>query len=409
MTINDPVIGPDLSREALAGVRVLDAATLGAAPFAAAMLAEFGAEVIKIEDPKHGDPLRDWGPQKDGFGLMWKTLARNKKSITLNLRLEAGQEVFRELVAKSDVLVVNFRPGRLEAWNLGYQQLRTVNPGLVMLHLTGFGQTGAYSDRPGFGTLAEAMSGFSHITGQPGGPPTLPPFMLADGVASLTATWAIMIALYHRDVHGAPGQFIDVSLLEPLMRLLELMYIEYDQTGYLWPRIGNQWKTTVPRNTYLTRDDKWIAMSGSSPSVALRVFDAIGRPELANNPDFATAQGRLANADEIDSIVAAWIREHDLEDALATFVRAEVAAGPVYDAAQVMNDIHVKTRGIFTAVPDPDLRSVTVQTPVPRMSDTPGRIKHLGVALGSHNPEIYEGLLQYSAEKSAALKAAGVI
>lgn len=394
---------------ALAGVRVLDVGTLAAAPLAATFLGEFGAEVIKIEHPDGGDPLREWGPKRNHVGLMWKSISRNKKSITLDLHPPDGQELFRQLVARSDVVVTNFRPGRLERWNLGYDSLKEVNPRLVMLHVTGFGREGPYSSRPGFGTLAEALSGFAHVVGEPGGPPTLPPFMLADGVAALTGAYAVMFALYHRDVHGGTGQLIDLSLVEPLMRLLELIYLEYDQLGRLAQRNGNRWDITSPRNAYRTRDGKWVAMSGSSPSVALRLFAAIGRPELVDDPAYATAQARLEHADEIDAMVADWIGGRDLDEVLTTFEREQVAVAPIYDAKQMLDDPHFQTRGSFLRVTDTDLGQMLIQAPVPRLSATPGKVSELGPALGAHNQEIYLELLGLDEERYQELTEKGVI
>ncbi len=271
----------------LDGIRVLDVATLAAAPLAATYLGEFGADVIKIEQPDGGDPIRTWGNQVDGVGLMWKSLGRNKRSITLNLRVAEGQALLRRLVEHADVVIVNTRPATLRKWGLDYPALRAVNDKIVMLHITGYGLTGPKSERPGFGTLGEAMSGFANITGEAGGPPTLPPFMLADGVASLNAAYAVMMALYHRDVHGAPGQLIDINLIDPLARLLEQTLLGYDQLGLVPTRAGNRWDISAPRNTYRTADGRWLAMSGSSPQLALRVFRAIGRADLVDDADFS--------------------------------------------------------------------------------------------------------------------------
>lgn len=398
-----------LSNGALSGVRVVDAATLGAAPLAAALLSEFGAEVIKVEQPKGGDPLRQWGAQKNGIGLMWKSLGRNKKSITLDFHQPEGRELLQELVRHSDVLVVNTRPGTLKRWGLDYEHLREINEGLVMLHITGFGQGGPYSDRPGFGTLGEAMSGFAHMTGQPDGPPTLPPFMLADASASLTATYAVAMALYHRDVHGASGQFIDVNLIEPLARILEQSVLVYDQLGDILERSGNRWDLSAPRNAYQTKDGRWLAMSGSAPAAALRVFRAIGRPDMAQNPEYTDAQKRLQHADEIDQVVAEWIAEHTLEEAMVVFEREEVAAAPIYDPAQLLEDPHLQARQMHLSVPDPDLGYMRVQAPVPRLSDTPGEVHHLGPSLGAYNREVYLERLGLTEDQLEKLQSRGVI
>ena len=269
---------------ALAGLRVIDAATLAAGPLIATWMGEQGAEVIKVEQPDGGDPLRQWGAQRDGIGLMWKSVARNKKCVTLNLRLEAGRDLLRSLTRQADVLIMNLRPSTLRKWDLEYESLAAANPRLVMVHVTGYGAGGPKSDWPGFGTLGEAMSGFAHLTGTPDGPPTLPSFMLADGVAALNATYAVMMALYHRDAHGGPGggrgQLIDINLIEPLARLLEQSVLTYDQLGTIPVRTGNRWDISAPRNTYQTSDGRWLAMSGSAPTIAMRALRAVGRPEL---------------------------------------------------------------------------------------------------------------------------------
>jgi crotonobetainyl-CoA:carnitine CoA-transferase CaiB-like acyl-CoA transferase len=398
-----------MPEQALTGIKVLDAATLAAGPLVATWLGEFGAEVIKVEQPDGGDPLRQWGAQKDGVGLMWKSLGRNKKSVTLNLRRTAGRELLRDLVRRTDVLIMNLRPSTLAGWGLDYPSLAEENRGLVMVHVTGFGADGPKSDRPGFGTLGEAMSGFAHITGQPDGPPTLPSFMLADGVAALNATYAVMMALYHRDVHAGAGQLIDLNLIEPLARLIEQPVLTFDQLGAIPGRTGNRWDISAPRNTYRTKDGHWLAMSGSAPTVAMRALRAVGRADLVADPRFAEAQQRLRNAAEIDAIMAAWIAERTLADVMTVFEQAEVAAAPVYDAEQLLADPQLQARGVYPRVPDADLGSMRVQAPVPRLSATPGRIEHLGPALGEHNDEIYGGLLGLDEDRRRQLRDEGVI
>lgn len=393
----------------LSEVRVVDAATLVAGPMVATCLGEFGAEVIKVEQPQGGDPLRQWGAQRNGAGLMWKSIARNKKSVTADLRVEAGRELLRDLVAVSDVLIVNLRPSTMRRWGLTYGELRTRNEGLVMVHVTGFGAGGPKSDLPGFGTLGEAMSGFAHLTGQAGGPPTLPSFMLADGVAALTATYAVMIALFHRETNDAAGQLIDINLIEPLARLIEQPVLSYDQFGVVARRAGNRWDISAPRNTYRTADDEWIALSGSSPSIAARAMSAIGHPEFADDPRFADPQRRLENAGELDRLMAEWVAGRTLDDVMAAFQEHGVAAAPVYDVRQLVEDKHLAARGMFVRVPDPDLGRLLVQGPVPRLSDSPGRLDHLGPALGEHNEPVYRDLLGIDGARFAGLRADGAI
>lgn len=393
----------------LDGIRVIDAASLAAGPLMATYLGELGAEVIKIEQPAGGDPIRKWGAQKDGHGLMWKSVGRNKRSATLDLRQPRGQELLRSLSAKADVVIVNTRYSTWEKWGLGYDELSRDNPGLVMLHVTGFGADGPYSDRPGFGTLSEAMSGFAHTTGQADGPPTLPSFMLADGVAALTGTYAILAALYHRDVHGGTGQLVDLSLVEPLSRLLEQSTLVYDQLGVVQTRFGNKWDISAPRNTYQTSDGKWIAVSGSAPTVAKRIFIAIGRPDLADGPEFGDPQARLKNADAVDATVAEWVAARTLDEVMAIFEREQVAAAPVYDAEQLINDPHLAARGTYAPVEDSDLGPMRLQAPVPRFSSTPAQIKHTGRELGADNEYVYRKILDLDEGQFDALRTECVI
>jgi crotonobetainyl-CoA:carnitine CoA-transferase CaiB-like acyl-CoA transferase len=304
---------------------------------------------------------------------------------------------------------MNMRPSTMTRWGLDYPHLSADNRGLVMVHVTGFGADGPKSDRPGFGTLGEAMSGFAHITGHPEGPPTLPSFMLADGVAALNATYAVMMALYHRDVRAGTGQLIDINLIEPLARLIEQPVLTFDQLDTVTGRTGNRWDISAPRNTYRTKDGHWLAMSGSAPTVAMRALRAVGRPELTADPRFAEAQQRLRNAAEIDAIMAAWIGERTLADAMAVFEQAEVAAAPVYDAEQLMADPQLQARNVYPSIADPELGAMRVQAPVPRLSATPGRVEHLGPGLGEHNDEVYGGLLGLDDARRRQLHEDGVI
>ncbi len=403
MAEGDPGRGP------LLGLRVIEAATLAAGPMVGTALGEFGAEVIKVEAPVAGDPMRTWGDRRDGIGLVWKSVSRNKRCVTLDLRQAAGQELFHQLLDCSDVLVVGNRPSALARWGIDYESVHRDHPRVVMLHLTGYGRGGPKSDRPGYGTLAEAMSGFAHVTGQPDGPPTLPPFMLADGVASLAGTYAVMMALYHRDVHGADGQLIDVNLIEPLARLIESSTLSFDQLGVSPGRVGNRLDASAPRNAYRTADDRWLAVSSASPTIAMRVYRAIDRPELAENPDYVDPVQRQGRALEVDQLVADWVVQRSLAEAMAVFEQAEVTAAPVYDAEQLRADEHLQARGTFIGLEDPDLGPMTVQAPIAQMSDTPGRVEHLGRSLGADNEAVYTELLGLDADRLAALQAAGVI
>jgi crotonobetainyl-CoA:carnitine CoA-transferase CaiB-like acyl-CoA transferase len=399
---------PEAARP-LDGLRVIDAATLAAGPRAAAVLGEFGAEVIKVEQPGSGDPMRTWGNRKRGIGLFWKSISRNKRCVTCDLRQPEGQALFDELLAVTDVLIVGNRPSALARWGLDYESVHARHPRLVVVHITGYGRGGPNSDRPGYGTLAEAMSGFAQVVGEPDRPPTLPPFMLADGVAAQAAAWSTMMALYHRDLHGGDGQLIDINLIEPLARLIETSPLAYDQLGVVPGRVGNRLPASAPRNAYRTADDKYVAISSASPSIAVRVFEVIGRPDLASDPDYVDPVRREAHGEEVDELVATWVRERTLDDAMAGFLDAEVAAAPSYDARQLLEDEHLVARGTFLRIDDDDLGPIRVQGPVVQMSDTPGRVEHLGRALGADNDAVYGGLLGLDADRLAALRAASVI
>ncbi|MFI5041120.1 MAG: CaiB/BaiF CoA transferase family protein [Acidimicrobiales bacterium] len=396
-------------RGPLHGLRVIEAATLAAGPMVGTALGEFGAEVIKVEQPGTGDPMRTWGDRRDGIGLVWKSVSRNKRCVTLDLGRSEGQDLFHQLLEISDVLVVGNRPSALLRWGIDYGSVHARHPRVVMLHVSGYGAGGPKSDRPGYGTLAEAMSGFAHLTGQHDGPPTLPPFMLADGVASLAATYAVMMALYHRDVHGGQGQLVDVNLIEPLARLIESATLSFDQLGVVPGRVGNRLDASAPRNTYRTADGKWLALSSASPNIAMRLYRAVDRPDLAENPDYVDPVRRRERAVEVDELVAGWVRERTLEEAMKIFEAADVAAAPIYDAQQLLADEHLRARGSFVTVDDPELGPMTVHAPVAVLTETPGRVEHLGRALGADNDAVFGDLLGVEPERVAAMRAAGII
>jgi crotonobetainyl-CoA:carnitine CoA-transferase CaiB-like acyl-CoA transferase len=376
----------------LEGVRVLDLSSLYAGPWIATNLADHGADVIKVEHP-NGDEARRWGMSKGDVPLWWKVISRNKRLVALDLHKPEDRDVVRRLSARADVLIENFRPGRLESWGLGYEELSADNPGLVMVRVTGFGQTGPRRQDPGFGTLAEAFSGFAHMTGAPDGPPTLPPFGLADGIASAVGTSATMMALYWRDTRGGTGQVIDLSLYEPLFSLLGPQVVEYTQTGRVQQRQGNRSPRTAPRNAFQTRDGHYVVLSAGTQQIANRVFTAIERPELAEDSRFGTPAARREHSNEIDALVAEWMSAHDLEDVLDVFARNEAPIAPVYDTSQIVADPHYLARETIVALPDPDLGEVVMQNTLPRMSRTPGRIRHTGrTEVGADNDAIAEWL-----------------
>ena len=394
----------------LEGIRVVDAGQVVAGPFVGQLLGDFGAEVIKIEHPSNGDPYRFYGPRKDGVPLGWKVLARNKKSVTLDLSKPKGQELFRRLVAEADVVIMSFRPPTLERYGFTYEQLAELNPRLVVALVSGFGQTGPYRDRPGFGTLVEAMSGYADLTGEADGPPTLPQFALADSVAALYAAFGVMNALYWRDARdGGLGQCIDVSLLEPLFSILGPLATYYDQVGTLLRRSGSRIYANAPRNVYPTKDGRWLAIAASTQQIAKRCFEAIGRPELFEDERYATAAARVRHVDEVDEIVGNWVGEWTLDEAMEILLRHEVSAAPVLDVRDLLADPHMEARGAIPTVEDPDLGPIRMHGILPSLSRTPGSIRGTGPRLGEHNGEVYGALLGLGGDEFEALRGEGVV
>ena len=404
-----PAPDPDASRPGpLAGIRVLDLGTVYAAPITAMLLGDYGAEVIKIEHPR-GDPARTHGLSKDGHGLWWKVIARNKRTVTLNLSTPDGQDLLRRLAGQADVLVENFRPGVMENWGLGPDRLQQINPGLVMLRVTGFGQSGPYAKRRAFGTLAEAMSGLAHQTGQADGPPTLPPFGLADGVSGVSGALAVMLALYHRDTSGGRGQVIDLALLEPLLGILGPGPSVYDQLGIIAGRHGNRSPSNAPRNTYLTADNRWVAISASATSIAERVMRLVGRADIAEKPWFCSAEQRVQRAELIDRPVAQWIGAHTFTEVVEAFHTAGAALAPVYDVEQLTHDPHVLARDVLTTIQDEDLGPLKMQNLFFRMSRTPGTIRHSGRRLGQDTAAVLAQLAGVNPDDLGPLRERGVI
>jgi formyl-CoA transferase len=392
---------------ALDGLKVLDLASLLAGPLIATTLGDYGAEVVKVEHPR-GDDARRWGKARDGIPLWWKAISRNKKLISLDLHLEEDRAIVRELCLWADVVVENFRPGRLESWGLGYEELSAANPGLIMARVTGFGQTGPNSAQPGFGTLAEAFSGFAALTGQKDGPPTLPPFGLADSIAGLVGVNAVLAALHWRE-HGGEGkgQMIDISLYEPLFSILGPHVIENDQLGLVQTRQGNRSPRTAPRNLFETSDGHWVALSAGTQQIANRMFEAIGRPDLAEDEQFATPRGRHQNADAIDRIVAEGVSAMTLQEALAAFQAVEAPIAPVYTTPQILEDPHYLARGTVATVDDDDLGPVRMQNVVPVLSATPGSIRFTGATDVDHDREEILRLLHGAGEPGTAEETEG--
>jgi crotonobetainyl-CoA:carnitine CoA-transferase CaiB-like acyl-CoA transferase len=389
----------------LDGIRVVDLSRLVAGNMVSLQLADQGAEVVKIEDPRVGDPLRAW--RVKGLSLHWKVYARNKKSLAINLRPQAGRDALMELIARSQVLIENYRPGTLEEMGFGPDVLHARNPGLIIVRITGFGQDGPYRDRPGFGSLVEGMSGFAAKNGYADRPPVLPPLALADMIAGLYGAYAVMIAL--REVErGGKGQVIDLPLLDPIISILGPDAAIYRTTGEKPQRTGSRSLTTSPRNVYGTKDGRFIAISASIQVMAERLFRAIGREDMIDDPRFRTNTDRVRNIDECDGAVAAFIAARTLDENMAVFQAAEVTANPVYEIDQLIADEHVQARGIIVEAPDEEAGSVLMHNVIPRLSGTPGRLRHPAPSLGQHTREVLQEI-GYTTERIAGLAADGVV
>ncbi|GGY83713.1 CoA transferase [Streptomyces olivaceoviridis] len=386
---------------------MLDLATLFAGPMAATLLGDFGAEVIKVEHPRRPDPSRGHGPAKDGVGLWWKVLGRNKRAITLDLSAPGGRATLLRLAATADVVIENFRPGTLEKWDLGWPELSAANPRLVLARVTAFGQFGPCAHRPGFGTLAEAMSGFAAVTGEPDAPPTLPPFGLADSIAGLATAYAVLTALAARERTGA-GQTVDMAIIEPILSVLGPHATWYDQLGYVQERTGNRSANNAPRNTYRTADGTWVAVSTSAQSVAERVLRLVGRPELIEEPWFATGADRAAHADVLDEAVGSWIAGRTRAEVLAAFEEAEAAVAPVQDVRDVLADPQYQALDTVTTVDDPELGPLRMQNVLFRLSATPGGIRWAGRPHGADTDAVLSELGLTPAD-IAALRAEGAL
>jgi crotonobetainyl-CoA:carnitine CoA-transferase CaiB-like acyl-CoA transferase len=374
----------------LDGIRVLDLSRLVAGNMLSLQLADFGADVIKIEDPGKGDPLRDW--RVNGISTHWKVYARNKKSVTLSLRDRDGKDLLMRLVSSAQVFIENFRPGTLEAMGLAPTVLQRHNPGLVIVRVSGWGQDGPYRDRPGFGSLVEGMSGFAAKTGYPDRPPVLPPLALADMIAGLYGATAVLVALREVEVHRGKGQVIDLPLLDPIVSILGPEAAIFKLKGKVTPRSGSRSATSSPRNVFETSDGRWISISASIQAMAERVFCAIGRPDMVDDPRFRTNADRVRNAEACETPLRDFIAQRTLADALAVFEQAEVTAAPVYDIEQFLADPHVQAREIVVDLPDTEMGSVPMHAVVPRLSGTPGAIRTPAPALGEHTHEILSSL-----------------
>jgi crotonobetainyl-CoA:carnitine CoA-transferase CaiB-like acyl-CoA transferase len=390
----------------LSGIRVIDLASFLAAPLASMFLADFGASVVKVERPGTGDESRFWGNDKNGVGLYYKVINRNKKSVTADLRTPFGVEVVKRLVKNADVVCENFRPGTLERWGLGWDVLSEINPGLVMLRVSGFGQTGPHSPRPGFGTLAEAYAGFAYINGDPDRPPILPAFGLADSTTGLMGAYLVMVALAGRAVNGGKGQAIDLAIYEPLFTLLGPQAINFDQLGIVQERTGSRHSFTAPRNCYRTKDGRYVAIAGAAQSTFERMCVALEVPHIPSDPRFKDNRLRMQNNDQLDPLIQEAVGRFALDEVMRRFTEAEAAVAPVNSIDQIFDDPHFAARENIVAVEDDELGGpVRFQNVAGKLSATPGRIRHAGPRLGESNREILLGELGFT---EAELRAASI-
>lgn len=391
----------------LSGVRVLDISTVVAGPFSCTLMADLGAEVLKVEMPGEGDHIRQLPPHKNGVALWSKVANRNKRGVTLDLRQPDGIELLERLLPQYDVLVENFRPGTLDRWGLDLARLRALRPDLIVLRVTGFGQTGPYRSRPGFARIFEAMSGFVNLCGEQDGPPLYPGFPVSDALTGVFGAYAVAAALLHREKHGE-GQEIDLSATEAMLRVLDFMPIEYDQLGVVRTRQGNLNAYSAPSSVYKTRDDKWVVLAVSAPTVFRRLAIAIGRVDLLEDPMYSSNTARIRNRKGIEGIMENWFGAHTLAEASDILMRHEVSFSPIYDMADIAADPHFSAREVLVRIQDEELGEVSMQNVVPRFSATPGRIWRAGPGIGQHNDEVY-GELGLSAAQQAALRSRNII
>jgi len=395
-------------RKPLEGLKVIELGQLIAGPFAGKFFAEFGAEVIKVEPPESGDPLRQWRKLHDGTSLWWYVQNRGKKSVTANLRLPEGQEIVRRLARDADVLIENFRPGTLEKWRLGYEDLAVVNPRLVMLRLSGFGQTGPMREEAGFGAIGESMGGLRYVTGFPDRPPVRPNLSIGDAIASLHGVIGTLMALHHRNASGGRGQVVDVALYEAVFNMMEGALPEYDMFGVVRERTGSNLTGIVPSNTYLSRDRVHVVIGANGDSIFRRLMTLIGRDDLGNDPALAENAGRARRADELDRAIGEWAATLDADELLRRLNEAKVPNGKIYSIADIVRDPQFLARGMIREVRLPDGASLKVPAVVPRLTDTPGDIGEIGPKLGEHNDEIL-GRIGYSPADIAGLRARKVV
>lgn len=392
----------------LKGLRAIDVSTVIAGGITSSMLADFGADVIKVEHPKYGDSSRDFAPKKNNVSLMHKVAGRNKRSVTLNLSMPAGQDLFRRMIKNTDILIENFRAGTMEKWGIGWEDLKKINPRLVMLRISGFGQAGPYSKMPGFGMVAEAMSGVAHRTGYPDGPPVFSSVPLADCTTGLFGAFSTMFAIYNRDHGSGSGEMIDLALFEPLFRLMEDQVIAYDQLGLNYGRIGIRSTTSAPRGVFPTRDGDWVVISAVTDATAMRLMRTVGGEAMEKDPRFRTNALRMENIEALESAIRQWIGERTQDQVLETFRAQDVVASGVYDIKKIFSDMQYQFRNNIVTVEDPDLGPVRVQEVLPRFANNPGAVAHLSVPLGSHTEEVFRDL-GLAPEEIEKLRGEGVV
>ena len=393
----------------LSDLRLIEMGTLLAGPFCGQLMGDFGAEVIKVEAPSKGDPMRDWGQEKQhGMSLWWPVIARNKKSVTLNLRVKDGQELAKELISKADFLLENFRPGTLERWNLSYEELRAINPRLIMIRVSGFGQTGPYSKRAGFGAVGESMGGLRYVCGDSSSPPSRMGISIGDSLAATFACIGALTALHHRERTGE-GQVVDSAIYEAVLNMMESLITEYDQAGYIRERHGAILPNVAPSNVYPTKDDSIILIAANQDTVFGRLAEAMGQPELTKDKRYSTHAARGVHQEELDELVAAWTRTVDADEIELILAESGVPSGKIYRAPDMLEDAQFKARQAIITVMHPKFGELRMQNVAPKLSATPGKVRAPAPELGQHNEEIYGQLLNLSTKRIAKLKSEGII
>jgi len=392
----------------LKGLKVIELGTLIAGPFAGKLFAEFGAEVIKIETPGDGDPLRSWRKLHQGTSLWWYLQARNKKSVTVDLKAKEGQEIVRRLARNADIVIENFRPGTMEKWNLGWDTLSVLNPGLIMVRVSGYGQSGPYRDRTGFGAIGESMGGLRYVTGDPGRPPARVGISLGDALAAMYGVIGALTAVYHRKVNGGKGQYVDVALYEAVFSMMESMLPEYAMTGFIRERSGGALPGIAPSNTYLCRDGKYVVIGANNDSIFKRLMITMERRDLADDPGLANNTGRAQRAEALDQAIGAWTAKYDLDSVLVKLEAAQVPSGKIYNIQDIVEDVHYRARDMIQEFALKGGEKIALPGIVPKLSETPGDTRWLGPELGAHTAEVLTQI-GYDAAQQAELKQRGVI